>query len=102
MILPTLGNPEKETSFPNVVQQTTTAPNISQQRLRPSILLPEPEALTESVTLSQGPERIVSGWWDGEKIIRDYFIAHSENGRWLWVFRTPDKQWFLHGNCASL
>ncbi|TKF01019.1 DNA polymerase Y family protein [Vibrio kanaloae] len=78
-------------------QQTTTAININQQRLRPSILLPEPEVLTESVTLSQGPERIVSGWWDGEKIIRDYFIAYSKNGRWLWVFRTPDKQWFLHG-----
>ncbi|PMH00494.1 Y-family DNA polymerase [Vibrio lentus] len=95
--LPTLSKSvAKRQKKPEFEQQTTTL-NINQQRLRPSILLPEPEALTESVTLSQGPERIVSGWWDGEKIIRDYFIAHSENGRWLWVFRTPDKQWFLHG-----
>ncbi|MEZ9882610.1 DNA polymerase Y family protein [Vibrio splendidus] len=96
--LPTLGNTVKKGQISqDIAQQTMTTSNINQQRLRPSILLPEPEALTESVTLSQGPERIVSGWWDGEKIIRDYFIAHSENGRWLWIFRTPDKQWFLHG-----
>ncbi|CAH7113691.1 Nucleotidyltransferase [Vibrio chagasii] len=96
--LPTLSkNVAKKQATVEVVGHTEPTINISQQRLRPSILLPEPEALTENVTLSQGPERIVSGWWDGEKIIRDYFIAHSENGRWLWVFRTPDKQWFLHG-----
>ncbi|KZX63663.1 nucleotidyltransferase [Vibrio sp. HI00D65] len=95
---PTLSHTAKKGLDPQELnQQATTTNNINQQRLRPSILLPEPEALTENVTLSQGPERIVSGWWDGEKIIRDYFIAHSENGRWLWVFRTPDKQWFLHG-----
>ncbi|MGR5355523.1 Y-family DNA polymerase [Vibrio chagasii] len=96
--LPTLSkNVAKKQATVEVVGHTEPTINISQQRLRPSILLQEPEALTENVTLSQGPERIVSGWWDGEKIIRDYFIAHSENGRWLWVFRTPDKQWFLHG-----
>lgn len=95
---PTLSHTAKKGLDPQELnQQATTTNNINQQRLRPSILLPEPETLTENVTLSQGPERIVSGWWDGEKIIRDYFIAHSENGRWLWVFRTPDKQWFLHG-----
>tara|TARA_B100001059_G_scaffold6773_1_gene5629 strand:- start:242 stop:1714 length:1473 start_codon:yes stop_codon:yes gene_type:complete len=95
---PTLSHTAKKGLDPQELnQQATTTNNINQQRLRPSILLPEPETLTENVTLSQGPERIVSGWWDGEKIIRDYFIAPSENGRWLWVFRTPDKQWFLHG-----
>ncbi|MFA0193281.1 DNA polymerase Y family protein [Vibrio artabrorum] len=91
--LPTLSKSVAKKQAP----QQTIALSVHQQRLRPSILLPEPEALAENVTLSQGPERIVSGWWDGEKIIRDYFIAHSENGRWLWIFRTPDKQWFLHG-----
>ncbi len=65
--------------------------------LRPSLLLAEPEPLTEVVSLIHGPERIVTGWWDDEAITRDYFIAHSEQGRWLWVFRNQDKQWFLHG-----
>ncbi len=65
--------------------------------LRPSFLLPEPQPLCEIVSLVHGPERIVTGWWDNEMITRDYFIAHSEQGRWLWVFRNQDKQWFLHG-----
>ena len=30
-------------------------------------------------------------------MIRDYFIARTEQGRWLWVFRTPEQQWFIHG-----
>ncbi|WP_210473278.1 Y-family DNA polymerase [Vibrio crassostreae] len=95
--IPTLSKSVSKSKTPSEFEQQTTDLSVNQQRLRPSILLPEPETLTEKITLSQGPERIVSGWWDGEKIIRDYFIAHSENGRWLWVFRTPDKQWFLHG-----
>ncbi|MBD1557896.1 DNA polymerase Y family protein [Vibrio sp. S9_S30] len=66
-------------------------------KLRPSILLPHPERLTEEVSITQGPERVATGWWDNHPVIRDYFIAHSHDGRWLWVFRTPKKQWFLHG-----
>jgi len=79
---------------PSTINGTSSS---SHKRLRPSILLPTPEPLTTPVTLSQGPERIVSGWWDGEKVIRDYFIARCETGRWLWVFRTPNKAWFIHG-----
>lgn len=66
-------------------------------RHRPSILLPEPQRLQEKVALIQGPERFVTGWWDGADITRDYFVARSQQGRWLWVFRNQDKQWFLHG-----
>lgn len=69
----------------------------NKQRLRPSILLEEPQVLIEEVELTQGPERIIAGWWDGDKMIRDYFIARSTQGRWLWVYRTPSKHWFLHG-----
>ena len=65
--------------------------------LRPSFLLPSPETLTEKVHIYHGPERIVSGWWDQDYVVRDYYVAYSENGRWLWVYRTPTKQWFLHG-----
>jgi protein ImuB len=99
--------PEKanQYSLPDLTTQSqsrespaiSAAPLPSQKRLRPSILLPTPEPLNTPITLSQGPERIVSGWWDGEKVIRDYFIARCETGRWLWVFRTPNKAWFVHG-----
>nr|WP_086941011.1 DNA polymerase Y family protein [Thaumasiovibrio occultus] len=65
--------------------------------LRPSFLLPQPMPLTEKVTVEHGPERIATGWWDNAAVIRDYFIARDGVGRWLWVFRTPDQQWFVHG-----
>lgn len=70
---------------------------IDAKALRPNILLPSPQPLSEPVTIIQGPERIATGWWDNNPIVRDYFIAHSQIGRWLWVFRTPQQQWFLHG-----
>jgi len=69
----------------------------NKSRLRPSILLPSPKLLRERISIAQGPERVSTGWWDGQVMIRDYFIARAENGSWLWVFRTPEQQWFLHG-----
>ncbi|WP_341659875.1 DNA polymerase Y family protein [Vibrio sp.] len=65
--------------------------------LRPSFVLKTPELLVDKVTILHGPERIATGWWDGEDVTRDYFIARSKNGRWLWVFRNQKMQWFLHG-----
>jgi protein ImuB len=65
--------------------------------LRPAMQLPTPIALQEQVSLVHGPERIVSGWWDGDEIMRDYYIAHTKQGRWLWIFRDQHKHWFLHG-----
>jgi hypothetical protein len=34
-----------------------------------------------------GPERIETGWWDGDPVARDYFIAVDAEGALLWVFR---------------
>ena len=65
--------------------------------LRPSLLLPRPRPLNEQVALHQGPERIVTGWWDQQQIMRDYFVARSADGQWLWIFKTPQSQWFVHG-----
>ncbi|EWH08907.1 nucleotidyltransferase/DNA polymerase involved in DNA repair [Catenovulum agarivorans DS-2] len=65
--------------------------------LRPSFLFEFPKKLTEQVTIQQGPERIVCGWWDNQAVIRDYFIARSQQGVWLWIYRTPAQQWYLHG-----
>ncbi|NQZ82283.1 MAG: DNA polymerase Y family protein [Colwellia sp.] len=66
-------------------------------KLRPSLLLPTPQRLTDKVSVIQGPERIATGWWDGQPIVRDYFIARSKQGRWLWIFKDQKKGWFLHG-----
>ena len=79
---------------------------------RPLWLLPEPMPLTEHrnhpvyrtpLTLLSGPERIESGWWDGQWTERDYFIARDEQHALLWIFRprAPDPaighRWYLHG-----
>ncbi len=89
---------------------------------RPLWLLPEPLALREHpaglehhgrLRRVAGPERIESGWWDqGEHaaheadgarspgdLRRDYYIALSEAGQWLWIFRDA-QGWWLHGHFA--
>lgn len=66
-------------------------------KIRPSLLLPSPVPLEEKVSIIRGPERVATGWWDGREVIRDYFIARTPQGALLWVFRTPEKHWFVHG-----
>ncbi len=74
---------------------------------RPLWLLVEPKPLRtnpdgtfpESLSILTGPERIESGWWDGNDVMRDYFVARNKVGAQLWVFCERDKRaaWFLHG-----
>jgi protein ImuB len=79
---------------------------------RPFWLLAQPESLVEvagrphrcgPLRLLAGPERIESGWWDGEEGVgdlrRDYFIALTADERWAWIFRElrVPGGWYLHG-----
>ena len=82
---------------------------------RPLWLLPEPIPLSEHqhrpvygtpLTLLSGPERIESGWWDGQWAERDYFVARDEQHALLWIFRprvlrsagaAARAHWYLHG-----
>jgi len=74
---------------------------------RPLWLLAAPKPLrtnpdgTAPVSLSilAGPERIESGWWDGNDVTRDYFVAGNAAGARFWVFRerSGTNGWFLHG-----
>ncbi|CAD5372891.1 UmuC domain-containing protein [Rubrivivax sp. A210] len=64
---------------------------------RPAWLLPTPQPLAEReaqplfegrpLQLLSGPERIETGWWDGDLAVRDYFIAQAADGALLWVYR---------------
>jgi protein ImuB len=64
---------------------------------RPLWLLEPPRRLSESAfVLLAGPERIEAGWWDGEDVVRDYFIARTRAGSLSWIYRAPEG-WFLHG-----
>jgi protein ImuB len=75
---------------------------------RPLWLLDPPEVLRTVVGdpwlegklhLSRGPERIESGWWDGEDIARDYFEALHPSGARYWIYQELREQrsWYLHG-----
>jgi protein ImuB len=75
---------------------------------RPNWLLPHPEPLNAlghnpcyqdgPLTLHSEAERIDTGWWDGAPCYRDYYIAQSQAGCWLWIYyERSQKQWFVHG-----
>jgi len=75
---------------------------------RPTWLLHRPQRLIVrdgnpgylgDLEILAGPERIEAGWWDGEEVSRDYFVAVNPRGETFWVFREHrDLQaWYLHG-----
>jgi len=63
---------------------------------RPAFLLPQPVALHEAIEISQGPERLCPDGWQ-LAAQRDYFIGRNKQGQWLWLYRTAQQQWFVHG-----
>lgn len=75
---------------------------------RPLWLLPAPQSLPVEdglprrrgpLLLIGEPERIETGWWDGDEIARDYYTAADSHGVLLWVFRERQAPhgWYLHG-----
>lgn len=84
-----------------------TAPS-TKRPLRPLGLLEQPILLESRagklyyhapLELLHGPERIESGWWDGEDIARDYYIAQTADGLCYWVYQDLRNQqdWYIHG-----
>jgi len=75
---------------------------------RPLWLLHEPRTLEVragrprhdgELKLLAGPERIESGWWDGDDIQRDYYVARDPAGALLWICRecAGERRWLLQG-----
>jgi protein ImuB len=75
---------------------------------RPLWMLPEPLPLAAPrgnpeyqgpLKLQDGPERLETGWWDGNGIARDYYVAVNTKGIYLWIYRNRHKEatWHLHG-----
>ncbi|ASD66410.1 Y-family DNA polymerase [Pseudoalteromonas piscicida] len=84
--------PEKASTYSREPHFTTL-----ESKLRPTILFLKPQPLCERVNIISGPERIASGWWDGEPVLRDYFIVQNEQAQRLWVFREQNNHWYIHG-----
>ncbi|MGH2667802.1 MAG: Y-family DNA polymerase, partial [bacterium] len=77
-------------------------------RVLPLWLLKEPRPLSHQdgrpylggpLEAESGPERIESGWWDGQDIARDYFVARDPHGARFWIYRDLGNAsaWYLHG-----
>ncbi len=67
---------------------------------RPTWLLPRPIPLRDhDLTILAGPERLETGWWDGEDARRDYYILKTSQGQHAWAFTPAGEQdhWMLHG-----
>ncbi|MBI3725893.1 DNA polymerase Y family protein [bacterium] len=103
-------------SFPATSEKPARAGALPKGR-RPTRLLARPTAISVSLTKkgvpasftirgkkrevsrATGPERIETGFWDGNEARRDYWILADEKGRESWVFQDlEDKRWFLHGS----
>lgn len=82
---------------------------------RPAWLLPQaiPLAVHQHrpcygtrLKLMSPPERIEAGWWNGQLVTRDYFVAENAEHQRCWIYReriSPSQQdhgeaaWYLHG-----
>jgi len=106
--------PEKETgvrpAFPLAAPAGALSGNagLTPVSKRPIWLLNRPQKLVTrqgqpaylgELALEAGPERIEAGWWDGEEVCRDYYVATNPAGEAFWIFREHrDAQaWYLHG-----
>jgi protein ImuB len=66
---------------------------------RPTWLLHRPIPLRGRVRVLAGPERVESGWWDGD-VRRDYYVVETGEGQRAWAFRAAGEAeggFMLHG-----
>ena len=66
---------------------------------RPGWLLPQPIPLRERVLrILAGPERIESGWWNGD-VRRDYYVVETGAGQRAWAYCPAGERdgFMLHG-----
>ncbi|HKK55980.1 DNA polymerase Y family protein [Marinobacter sp.] len=92
--------PERAWSASDVSQSGHRTPSGAVARLprRPLWLLKGPLPLTAAPAIwFSGPERISGGWWDGQRVHRDYYIAQLQTGQLAWVFHDARTGWFVHG-----
>ncbi len=73
---------------------------VSERPPRPTWLLPRPVPLRgPAPRVVAGPERLETGWWDGDDVRRDYYILELSGGQRAWAFCAPGERgpFMLHG-----
>ncbi|RDV23938.1 DNA polymerase Y family protein [Alteromonas aestuariivivens] len=63
----------------------------------PALCSPIPFPLAQPCRITYGPLRLHTGWWDEQPVCRDYYIAVTETGQYLQIFKDPGQGWFVHG-----
>ena len=90
--------PEQANSYTPRPQSSTFTRALAS---RPLWLVDPPEYLGTSPQghqLLQGPERLETGWWDGQPIRRSYWITHTAQHRNGWVYQEGQQaSWWLAG-----
>ena len=94
------GDPRPERAWLRVEADGVAIPKAPRRPPRPAWLLPAPVPLRDPrARIVSGPERLESGWWDGQDARRDYYVLETRHGQHAWAFAAPGRQgdWMLHG-----
>lgn len=94
------GDPRPERAWRRVDGDQAGIGRAPHRPSRPSWLLPQPIPLQDPhARIVSGPERLESGWWDGQDVRRDYYVLETSRGQCAWAFALPGRQddWMLHG-----
>lgn len=94
------GDPRPEHAWQRVQGDATRIADAPPRPPRPLWLLPRPLPLRDrELRIVSGPERLESGWWDGEDARRDYYVLETSQGQRAWAYAPPGEcdGWMLHG-----
>lgn len=94
------GDPRPERAWQRVEGDGMAIAQAPARPPRPCWLLPTPVPLRDArARIVSGPERLESGWWDGQEARRDYYVLETSQGQQAWAFALPGQQgdWMLHG-----
>lgn len=65
--------------------------------IAPTLTFAKPHLLTQATHICFGPIRLNSDWWQDASYTRDYFIAQTDQGVRLLVFKDESSQWWAQG-----
>ncbi|MHC9086597.1 Y-family DNA polymerase [Luteimonas sp. RIT-PG2_3] len=94
------GDPRPERAWRRVQGDDARIGDAPVRPPRPLWLLPRPVPLRDPrLRIVSGPERLESGWWDGDDARRDYYVLETAQGKRAWAFAPPGERdgWMLHG-----
>lgn len=68
-----------------------------QSDIVPTFLFDKPKPLVVATRISFGPIRLHTGWWRATSSPKDYFIAETQQGARLLIYKDVEEKWWLHG-----